>query len=365
MQSKQKIAIFTGAFSSGGAEKQSLLLAKILKDYNYNVIIISYYGERELRRMIEFLESELINYHQLKGNLFIKVFMFYKLIDKLKPEIIINYLPSNNLIGGAIGKICGVKTILGSIRTSRLKYHQYLELLFSHTFLNKYTIINNKCGIGIFTKLGFRSSKIIYIPNAIYPIPQKISRRAKFSTSEEISILMVSRFEKLKDYPTALLSFKSLYSESDLKAKVKMKIIGIGRELNHIKDLISEHKLDKQVELFINPEDIYDHYAAADIFLQTSLYEGASNSILEAMSFSLPIVATRVGDNSEMVFEGQNGILTQVKDTEAISHALKRLITNERLRLSMGSRSYEIAKNKFSIEEFSNNYLNLLRNIDD
>ena len=60
----KKIVIYTGSFASGGAEKQSMLLAKALNSY-YDIVIISHYGEKELGKYIGYLESNKIVYYPL------------------------------------------------------------------------------------------------------------------------------------------------------------------------------------------------------------------------------------------------------------------------------------------------------------
>ena len=66
---KNKIIIFTGAISSGGAEKQSILLAKVLQDVGYKITIISFYGEEEkIKRYLDFIKTEKLTCYYLNGN---------------------------------------------------------------------------------------------------------------------------------------------------------------------------------------------------------------------------------------------------------------------------------------------------------
>ena len=97
--------------------------------------------------------------------------------------------------------------------------------------------------------------------------------------------------------------------------------------------------------------------------LSTSLFEGLSNSIMEAMEFSLPIVATDVGDNKELIVSGKNGFLTNVGDIEDISTKLLKLIVDDKLRVQMGLNSYIYLKDNFSIEKFKQRYIELIENL--
>ena len=356
---KKKVIIFTGAISSGGAEKQSVLLAKALNE-KYNVSLISYFGERELMRYINFLVDNDIPYYQLKGSPLKKVSEFYKLIKQLKPNTIINFLPSNNVIGGLVGRLFGVKQILGGVRSSRQSTLKYLELLISHYLFNNLTVFNNYSGFEYFTKRGFIKRKSLVIPNCIYPLPEK--RNYDEKTNElPVNILIVSRFEYYKDYYTALSSIKKA-NETLIDKKIVLTIVGTGSEESQIKKWVNDFSLEKITTININPENIHDFYLEADIFIQTSLFEGFSNSIMEAMSYSLPVIATNVGDNNILIKEGVNGFLTDVKDIDSICERILKLVNSARTRKEMGIKGFKAIQNNFSIIKFGDSFSKLIKN---
>ena len=100
-------------------------------------------------------------------------------------------------------------------------------------------------------------------------------------------------------------------------------------------------------------QNLDDIYKNADIYLCTSIFEGLSNTILEAMSFCLPIVATNVGDNMYLVNKGKNGFLVEPKNLNQISNALLRFINNRDLLKSYGLNSYNKVKNEYSINNYN------------
>jgi len=93
----------------------------------------------------------------------------------------------------------------------------------------------------------------------------------------------------------------------------------------------------------------YDHleksYQYADVFVLTSLSEGMPSVILEAMGCGLPIVASNVGGNNEIVEEGQNGFLIEGDDVATLADRLVTLINGRALRVRMGEKSRELALN--------------------
>jgi glycosyltransferase involved in cell wall biosynthesis len=86
-----------------------------------------------------------------------------------------------------------------------------------------------------------------------------------------------------------------------------------------------------------------------DVYICTSETEGLSNVLLEAGASCLPIVATRVGGNPEIVADGENGFLVETHDPESIALAALQLAENPELRRDMGKRNRERVMAQFSI----------------
>jgi glycosyltransferase involved in cell wall biosynthesis len=276
---------------------------------------------------------------------------------KIKPNGIINFLPSNNLIGGFWSRLFRIKMVIGSIRTTKIDTRfKHLQLLFSHYFFNHITVFNSYAGLNYNCTKGFRIFKSTVIQNCIYPIPPIQEREM----NNEIVILMVSRFEKYKDYFTALNAFEKLLSGNSNR-RIKLQIVGIGPLENKIRNWIEEHQLEANIDVAINPENIEDYFKNASIFLQTSTIEGFSNSIMEAMAYALPIVATDVGDNRYMVIEGTNGYLVPIKQPMAIVSALSKIIDFDQKRIEMGRKSYDLITTNYSIEWFAKKFQDIIR----
>lgn len=349
----KKIVIYTGSFASGGAEKQSMLLAKALNSY-YDIVIISHYGEKELGKYIGYLESNKIVYYQLKGGLVKKIINLYRLLKSYNPEVIINYLPSNNVIGGMVAKILGVPKIIGNVRSSRQSLIKYFELLISHKLFNTITVFNNNSGRVYFSNKGFLLKDTISIENCLDPMPCIDSNKKE---KDFINVVMVSRFEYYKDYDTAIKSFS--FAVSKIK-NLRLIIVGTGSLQSHVESLVEKHNLVDVVEFQINPENIDAIYTRSDIFLQTSIFEGFSNSIMEAMSYALPVIATDVGDNAVLIQDNFNGYLLPVKDPLETSERIIKLAKSTSLRESMGCNGRLAIESNYTIDIFLDKYMGIL-----
>lgn len=87
-----------------------------------------------------------------------------------------------------------------------------------------------------------------------------------------------------------------------------------------------------------------------DIFVLSSLWEGMSNSLLEAMAAGKPVVATDVGGGSEVVLEGKTGFLVPPKDPEALADAVLRLLAAPDLARNLGVAGRVRVESKFTLE---------------
>jgi len=213
-------------------------------------------------------------------------------------------------------------------------------------FFSKAVIFNSYSGERIFRQKGF--SKTIVIPNCFNDISPTFQRAPK----EKIKIITVGRFVEDKDYSTSLCAVNELLKISD---NFLFQIVGYGPLENALRKKVRELGLDKHVEIIIKPDNIPELLIEADIYLSTSLFEGTSNAIMEAMNACLPIVATNVGDNSRLVFEGKNGCLHNVGDFKAIAKSLKILTNDYNKRIEFGLESNRMLRENYSHQNLKMN----------
>lgn len=117
-----------------------------------------------------------------------------------------------------------------------------------------------------------------------------------------------------------------------------------------VKELCRVRGLEDRVRFFGMAHDPADALRQMGIFLSASHEEGFSNSILEAMATGLPVVATSVGGTTEQIEHGQTGLLVPPGDSQALSEALRALLSDEALASRLGSAARWRAVNHFSVE---------------
>ena len=129
-------------------------------------------------------------------------------------------------------------------------------------------------------------------------------------------------------------------------------------------DKVAELGLSEYLWMPGDREDIPSLLRVMDIFVLPSLGEGISNTLLEAMATGLPLVATRVGGNPELIEEGVNGCLVPVADPPALAHGLKTLLEEPQNIRLFGEKSLNKVQQRFdwsrTVEEYLTVYDQLL-----
>lgn len=169
-----------------------------------------------------------------------------------------------------------------------------------------------------------------------------VKNRSKDSV---VKIIMVARFEKQKD------QFRLVKVMQSLKhLNWQLEFVGDGPRMQSVADYSRELGLDDKIKFSGNCSDVHLRLFSADIFVLLSHWEGLPLTILEAMSFSLPIVASDVGGVSE-TFDFNSGFLIPSVDDEFLKDSLTKLITSHELRTQMGNVSRSIYIERFTVEK--------------
>lgn len=345
-----KVSILVPTIDSGGAEKQAILLAlQLSKKTEVNLIVL--YGDHpEYKLNAKLLSGSTVKVYKLSGNLFSKMRHIKCVLKESQTNVLFNYLTMPDVVGAIVGRLCGVRVYNG-IRNSRLPKSKMLIERVMHNLWATGTIYNCYSGADYFEKLGFRKNKNIVIPNCFPDIAEPMYRPAH----DVKTIITVGRFDPQKDYRALIASVAQLKRND-----YRLCIVGYGALEEQIRSWIKEYGIEDITDIHIKPDNISELERNADIYISTSLFEGTSNSIMEAMNWSLPVVATDVGDNNHLIIDGENGYLHPVGDVSGIVASLNRLLDSADLRNKMGAKGNIRLKENYSMEIFENRYVELI-----
>lgn len=349
------IIVFIRELSLGGAEKQSLLLTQGLKQH-YPVNLMVWSNKTIAPRFADYIERNQLPVIFLKGNAFSKIRFMYRFFRKNKVSHLFNFLLLNNFIGGMVARFCGVPNIYGGIRNCEISSSKLFLQRVLHNFVSHKTIFNNRSGADNFKNKGFSEKKIVVIHNGIEDDHYNASTAPK-RKGEDFVIFTAARFLPQKDHYTALKAMVILKARG---VRFKYKLAGYGVQETLLLQWVKDLNLEDSVEILIAPPNLMELYRQADIYLSCSLKEGLSNSILEAMNASLPVVATDVGDNRYLVKSGYNGRLVTAGDFESVANEIEALIKAPETMAVMGKRSKDMVNENFSNKAFVKKYLELI-----
>jgi glycosyltransferase involved in cell wall biosynthesis len=136
------------------------------------------------------------------------------------------------------------------------------------------------------------------------------------------------------------------------------RIAGDGPQMAALQSLAQELGIEDRV-FFLgwqSREQILESYRQANLFLFPSRHEGMPNAILEAMASGLPVIATCIAGNEELVVEGETGFLVPPEDVEALQDALKKILSDPALRQQMGGASRRRVEANYSWESTAQQY---------
>ncbi len=168
----------------------------------------------------------------------------------------------------------------------------------------------------------------------------------------------VARLSEVKD-PLTLLHAVRLMCEQ--APGFRLDLAGDGPLRSDVEAAIRQLGLSDTVRVLGTVDDVRSVLRRADFFVLASRSEGLSLTLLEAMAEGLPIVATRVGGNAEVVVSGDTGLLVPAGDTRAMADAILWMSRNPEARLTMGRRGRRRVEERFDLERTVDTYQRMYR----
>ena len=173
---------------------------------------------------------------------------------------------------------------------------------------------------------------------------------------EDVLLISVGRLVKLKGYDTLIAA---LGDPALAVLPVKLFIVGDGPDRQRCQELIEHGGLGERVVLLGHRDDVQDLLKSSDCFVLASSTEGLSCSIIEAMAAGLPVVATAVGGNAELVMEGVSGFLVPPDNPTALAFRLNEMVLNEEKRRQFGQAGLALATQGLSLSSMVKKYVSI------
>jgi L-malate glycosyltransferase len=192
-----------------------------------------------------------------------------------------------------------------------------------------------------------------FTTNSVFPADLDPNRRY---------VVNVARFHPVKDQVTLLRAFRQVAAEH---SDVDLLLVGDGPLRGDLERLAHELNLDRRVHFLGVRHDVAAILHASQVFVLTSVCEGAPLTLLEAMAAGISPVVTAVGGNPEIVRDGIDGYLTPRGNAEAIAEAIEKLLDDSTIRAAMGAAAAQRVREHYAIERTVNRYRALYERLAD
>ena len=349
-----KILCFIDSFTSGGAQKQMALIANGLTKRGYLLETLQYHP-------LFFFKTDLVKKNNIVShkNLFVRSIKIIFFLIKYKPTVIISFLDVPNILSCIYRSIFfwrPITLILGerSYLIGRIKLKEIVKRI--PYIFSSFIVCNSKSQRKKMSL--FFGKKTLFIPNGIVNSNIKLKKFDQ-KNNEAIKLIVPARFIDEKN-PLNLL--KALKHTSNIIVHwygERFKDYSIyGECMNYI----DQNNLENKFKLFDPVHNIHEVMIKYDAVLLPSFYEGCPNAIIDGMFCGLPILASKVSDNS-IYLSHQSELLFNPEEPNEIAD---RLTCFSKLTLkdkaSIGENNYKAAKSFFDYPKMLDKYEKLFKN---
>lgn len=359
-----KVAFITDTLQMGGKERRLVeIITGLLVRNKISPILILWDGisEEESIAYKSVLKSNIPIYYLGKTNLSYKIHKVYEILKAENIKAINTWAPpiySYYLLFPQI--LLRIPTYNSSITGARDGYSKK-EILVMHSLHYISKLVNSNCmrAMNLF-HIPLKKRKVIYNGfnmERVENLESSDTIRSKFSIETKYIVSMAGRYNNAKDWITHVKASNLIL---DLGYDVTFLCMGSGDPTEYENFIKPNHRNKIR---FIGPQtDVESIFAASDIVTLSTFGEGISNSILEGMAVSKPIVATEGGGTPEIVEHGVSGFITKMEDIKDYSNRIIELLDNEQLRKLMGSRGFAIVNEKFNMEQMLSGFESMFLN---
>lgn len=331
-----KVVLLTRDLDYGGAQRQLVVLAKGLHAKGHMVVVAPFYSSGPLEQ--ELLETGVrIRPLQKRGRWDLLPFLFRlaRVMREERPEILYSYL--TDLVTVVLKPWFPSTKIVWGIRSSNRDLSGYdrvtqitAKLTFKLSRLADAVIANSRAGCNYHVAQGYSRAKVVVIPNGIdtqrfRPDPEARRHvRSEWGIHDHEQVIgIVGRLDPVKDHATFLQAAGLLTQERN---HLQFVCVGDGpaEQRDSLHQLTRSFKLTEHVIWLDGRSDMPAVFNALDLLVSSSISEGFSNVIAEAMACGVMCVVTNVGDSAWLVRDA--GEVVPPRDPVALKNAIEKVL---------------------------------------
>jgi len=354
----------------GGLENGLINLINHMPDGRYRHVIICLADTTDYSKRIWGKDVPVIALHQRQGHDFAVHWRLLKLLLRLRPAIV----HTRNLAALEFQTIATLAAVRGRVHGehgrdmydldgANRKYNLLRKTI--RPFVQRYTAVSVDLARWLVATIGIKPDRVTQIYNGVDA--DKFRRRGSvcgrfgpegFLTSDSFVVGTVGRMEPVKDPITLVRAFiRLVQTSSEARKRLRLVMIGDGSLRLLAMELLRNAQMEGLTWLPGERNDVPELMRSMDLFVLPSLREGLSNTILEAMATGLPVIATRVGGNPELVEVGNTGELVPHSDPVSMARAIDSYFREPKKVIQHGTLARRTVERRFSMEGMVEGYL--------
>jgi glycosyltransferase involved in cell wall biosynthesis len=365
-----RIFFLSTSMGMGGADSQLLSAAQELRSRGHEVLIVSLtpLGPMGFEARSAGIPTESLGmrrgFPDPRG-----LVRLVRLVRAWRPDVLHSHMIHANLMARVLRLIAPVPALVSTIHNiyegGRLRMAAYR---LTNALVDHMTIVS-QAAFDRFVAEGIVPKEILrVVPNGVdtsrfrnvSPLAGQSVRRS-LGLDREFVWLAVGRFEVAKDYPNMLRAFAKVREQ---QSQAILLLVGRGSLQEETEALARDLGLGGGVRFLGVRSDVPEIMSAADGYVMSSAWEGMPMVLLEAAAAALPIVATKVGGNHEVVRDEVSGFLVPPCDPDALGLAMLRLSRlSEPERRAMGQRGREHIRTHYGLGRVAERWEDLYREV--
>ena len=356
----KKILCLIDALRSGGAERQILGLATLLKEKNYVVDVVTYLPSDFYGSLVEQINGSFL-YLDVKPNKINKFLAVRNCVLKGKYDVVIAYKDGATMLSCLL-KLSGC----------------HMSLIVSERYTTQFVTLRDKAKFFLYRFADYivpnSYSQDCFIRKTYPQLSAKLCTITNFTDTDfftpinsvpntPLIILTAARIAEQKNIKRYLSAIRHL---KDIHVQAKFVWYGCIDEYCYAQEcfqMISDLDIADSMEFLPPSDNIIEEYRKCDIVCLPSVFEGYPNVICEAMSCGKPVLCSNICDNPHIVEDGINGYLFDPMDVDDMVNKIQMMCSLDQAQLiEMGKRNRRDALEKFSKETFIRKYIDLIEN---
>ena len=356
----KRITHIIKATGIAGAERHLITMLPELDRQRFDIcVIILTEPKKPVDQLLITLQQTGVKSERMIINGHADLYLVFRLVRRLRdldPCVVHTHLLHADLYGTVAARMAGVPAIISSRHNDdpfRARWPLSFLLRIINRYTNRFIAISER--VRAFT---VKTEKVpVSVVDTVYyglAVDTEYNRHV-IDARDEFGLLLkgpllvcAARLTEQKGHKWLLRAFRLVVNQLP---ETSLLLLGDGPLREHLEDTVVNLDLAKNVKFAGWRTDVMNILPSTDLFVLASEWEGFGLAILEAMSFSLPVIATKVGGIPEVVLDGETGWLVKARDSDALAGSILAALSSPDKMLQCGQRGKLRVQGTFSVQK--------------